>query len=59
MSDRTKMNGDRSLALDEQDWRIRYLARKHGLSAEQARTLIAVVGKKRKKLKRAARKLIT
>jgi hypothetical protein len=50
---------DRSRVAAEQDYEVRYLAEKHGLSAEQARQLIARVGNDRQKLDAAAKKLIT
>jgi hypothetical protein len=50
---------DRSRVAGEQDYEVRYLAEKHGLSAEQARQLIARVGNDRQNLDAAAKKLIT
>ena len=50
---------DRSRVAGEQDYEVRYLAEKHGLSAEQARQLIARVGNDRQKLDAAAKKLIS
>ena len=50
---------DRSRVAGDQDYEVRYLAEKHGLSAEQARQLIARVGNDRQKLDKAAKKLIS
>jgi hypothetical protein len=49
---------DRSRVSGEQDYEVRYLAEKYGLSSEQARRLIARVGNDRQKLDDAARKLM-
>jgi hypothetical protein len=48
---------DRSRVSGDQEHEVRYLAEKHGLSAEQARQLIARVGNDRENLDRAAREL--
>jgi len=48
---------DRSRVADEQDYEVRYLAEKHGLTVEQARDLIAKVGNDREALDEAMRKL--
>jgi hypothetical protein len=50
---------DRSRVSGEQQYEVRYLAEKHGLSAKQARELIARVGNDRDKLDEAAKKLIS
>ena len=48
---------DRSRVAADQDYEVNYLAGKYGLSAKQARQLIARVGNDRKKLDQAAQKL--
>jgi hypothetical protein len=48
---------DRSRVAGDQDYEVRYLAEKHGLTVEQARDLIAKVGNNREKLDEAVRKL--
>jgi hypothetical protein len=48
---------DRSRVAGEQEYEVRYLVEKHGLSGEQARDLIARFGNDREKLDRAARDL--
>jgi hypothetical protein len=50
---------DRSRVAADQDYEVRYLAMKHGLSERQALELIARVGNDRQKLDKAAKKLIT
>lgn len=45
---------DRSPVAGKQDYEVRYLAEKHGMSEEQARELIARVGNDRQKLDQAA-----
>jgi hypothetical protein len=50
---------DRSRVAGDQDYEVRYLAKKHGLSEKQALELIARVGNDRQKLNEAAKKLIT
>ena len=48
--DRRRVSGD-------QDYEVSQLAKKHGLSQQQARDLIARVGNDREKLDQAAREL--
>jgi len=48
---------DRSRVAEEEEYEVNYLASKHGLSAEQARQLIARLGNDREKLDQAAEKL--
>ena len=48
---------DRSRVAGEEEYEVDYLASKHGLSAEQARQLIARLGNDREKLDQAAEKL--
>jgi hypothetical protein len=50
---------DRSRVAGDQDYEVRYLAEKFGLTADQARTLIERVGNDREKLETEARKLGT
>lgn len=56
--DRTKTDGrDRSRVSGSEPYEIEYFAKKHGLSAEQARTLIEDIGNNREKLDEAAERL--
>lgn len=56
--DKTKVGEpDRSRVSRDQDYEVRQLAEKHGLSAQQARDLIARHGSNREKLEEEARKL--
>ena len=56
--DKTKVGEpDRSRVPGDQDYEVRYLAEKHGLSAEQVKKLIARVGNDREKIESAARRL--
>ena len=48
---------DRSRVAGEEEYEVDYLASKHGLSAEQARQLIARLGNDREKLDQAAEKV--
>jgi hypothetical protein len=48
---------DRSKVSGGQDYEVRYLADKHGISVEQAKALIAQHGNDRAKLDAAAKKL--
>ena len=48
---------DRGRVAGEEDYEVRYLAEKHGLSVEQARKLIDRLGNDREKLEAAARQL--
>ena len=48
---------DRSRVAGDEEYEVNYLASKHGLSAEQARQLIARLGNNREKLDLAAEKL--
>ena len=48
---------DRSRVAADQDYEVRQLFEKHGLSEEQARDLIARIGNDREKLDRAASEL--
>lgn len=59
MSDDTTNRGepDRSRASVDEGYEVEYFARKYGLTAEQARELIAEVGNDRDKLDAAAAKL--
>ena len=50
---------DRSRVAGGQDYEVRYLGEKYGLTADQARTLIERVGNDREKLDEEARKLGT
>ena len=50
---------DRSRVAADQNYEVRYLAQKFGLSDEQARELIARVGNDREKLDNAARELMS
>lgn len=54
--DKTKV-GDRSREAADQDYEVRKLAEKHGLSPTQIRELIARVGNDREKLEEAAKQL--
>ena len=49
--------GDRRTVAGDEAYEVEYFARKHGLSAEQARELIARVGNSREALDRAAEEL--
>jgi hypothetical protein len=56
--DKTKRGGqDRAKAAAGQDYEVRYLAEKHGISPEQARALIEKHGNDRETLDAAARRL--
>lgn len=59
MSDDTTNRGepDRSRVSADEGYEVEYFARKYGLTAEQARELIAEVGNDRDKLDAAAAKL--
>ena len=59
MADSTKNRGqrDRSRVAAGQGYELGYFARKHGISRDQARQLIARVGNGRAKLNAAAAKL--
>ena len=58
MDDKTKRGAaDRSKVAGGQDYEVRHLAEKFGLSVEQARDLIARHGNDRATLEAAARKL--
>ena len=48
---------DRSRVAGDQDYEVRYLAEKYGLSEEQARELITRIGNDRQKLEEAAKGL--
>ena len=50
---------DRSRVAAEQNYEVRHLAQKFGLSDEQARELIARVGNDREKLDEAAQELMS
>ena len=50
---------DRSRVSGDQDYEVRYLAEKYGLSEEQARELITRIGNGREKLEEAAKGLAT
>lgn len=56
--DKTKTGGqDRGRVAGGEGYEVEYFARKHGISAEQARTLIKQHGNDRAKLDAAARAL--
>jgi hypothetical protein len=56
--DKTKVGEpDRSRVSRDQDYEVRQLAEKHGLSAQQARDLIARHGSNREKLEEEEKKL--
>lgn len=56
--DKTKRGAqDRSRAAAGQDYELEYFAKKHGISTEQARTLIKQHGNDRAKLDEAAKRL--
>lgn len=59
MADDTSKRGgrDRSRVAAGQGYELRYFARKHGISADQARQLIDRVGNDRDKLNAAAEKM--
>jgi hypothetical protein len=49
--------GDRSRVASAEGYEVRYFARKHGISSQQARELIGKVGNDRTKLNAAAEAL--
>jgi hypothetical protein len=56
--DKTKAGKqDRSRVSGDQGYEVRYFAKKHGISVEQAQKLIDKVGPNREKLNKAAEKL--
>jgi hypothetical protein len=56
--DKSKTDGrDRSRVSGSEQYEVEYFAEKHGLSAEQARDLIADIGNDREKLDEAAGKI--
>lgn len=56
--DKMKTDGrDRSRVSGSEPYEVEYFAQKHGLSAEQARGLIADIGNDRDKLDEAAERL--
>ena len=56
--DKTKIGApDRSRVSADQDYEVRQLAEKHGLSPTQIRELIAGVGNDREQLEKAAKEL--
>jgi hypothetical protein len=56
--DKSKTDGrDRSRVSGSEPYEVEYFAQKHGLSAQQARDLIAEVGNDREKLDAAAGKV--
>ena len=59
MADNKKARGkaDRSKVAAGEGYEVAYFARKHGISSDQARKLIARVGNDRDKLNKAAAKL--
>ncbi|MFC7536413.1 DUF3606 domain-containing protein [Sphingomonas sp. GCM10030256] len=59
MADNKSKRGgsDRSRVAAGEGYEVRYFARKHGISREQAEQLIAKVGNDREKLNAAAEKL--
>ena len=59
MADNTKNRGgrDRSRVAAGQGYELGYFARKHGISRDQAKQLIARIGNDRVKLNAAAEKL--
>ncbi|HEU4661646.1 MAG TPA: DUF3606 domain-containing protein [Pseudolabrys sp.] len=48
---------DRSRVSNSEGYEVNYFARKHGITAEQARALIKKVGNNRDKLNKAAARL--
>jgi hypothetical protein len=52
-----KGGGDRARVAGGEGYEVSYFARKHGISSDQARDLIAKVGNDREKLNAAAAKL--
>lgn len=59
MADNKKKTGqaDRSKVAGGEGYEVSYFAKKHNITAEQARKLIARVGNNRDKLNKAAEKL--
>ena len=58
VDDKSKRGGqDRARVSAEQGYEVSYFAKKHGITAEQARDLIKRVGPNREKLNAAAEKL--
>jgi hypothetical protein len=59
MADNKKIRGkaDRRTVSGSEGYEVQYFARKHGITADQARKLIAKVGNDRAKLNKAAAKL--
>jgi hypothetical protein len=59
MADNKKLRGaaDRRTVSKSEGYELRYFARKHGITAEQARNLIDRVGDNREKLNQAAERL--
>jgi hypothetical protein len=59
MADNKKVRGkaDRSKVAKGEGYEVSYFARKHGITADQARKLIDRVGNDRDKLNKAAEKL--
>ncbi|MFT4119170.1 DUF3606 domain-containing protein [Bradyrhizobium sp.] len=59
MADNKSKRGkqDRARVAGNEGYEVSYFARKHGISAEQARNLIKKIGNNREKLNRAAEKL--
>jgi Protein of unknown function (DUF3606) len=56
--DKTKVGEpDRSRVAGEQDYEVRYVAEKYGLTIEQVKKLIGRVGNDREKIEAAARQL--
>jgi hypothetical protein len=56
--DKTKVGEpDRSRVSSDQDYEVRYVAEKYGLSVDQVKKLIARVGNDREKIEAAARQL--
>jgi hypothetical protein len=59
MPDEKSHVGEPNRSAGNEDYEVKYLASKHGLTAEQVRSLIGRVGNNREKLDHAAQKLKT
>ena len=57
--DKTKQGHDRKLVARGEDYEVRHFAERHGISIEQAQSLINQHGNSRQKLDEAARSLHT
>jgi uncharacterized protein DUF3606 len=54
---RPRLAPDRSRVAGDQDYEVRYVAEKYGLSVDQVKKLIARVGNDREKIEAAARQV--